>query len=70
MSRGRLTSFQMDMTRTMGRVRASLSLGKPPTSSKRLNSPKTVCWLEQYSGVISAVSEMPYMPRVRPTGQA
>jgi hypothetical protein len=50
-----LTSSQMDMTRTMGRRRAALSWLNPPTSEKRLRSPKAVNCLEQKSGVISLV---------------
>jgi len=51
-----LTSSQMDMTRTMGTLRAELSWSKPPTSAKRSRSSKALNWAVQNSGVMALLS--------------
>lgn len=43
----------------MGILRASFRAGKPPTSSKRLRSPKTSNWVEQRSGVMLLLEGRP-----------
>ena len=57
--RNRLTSSQMDMTRTMGTAKAALSCSKPPTSLKRFLSSKTSNWESQNSGVMALLAGRP-----------
>lgn len=63
---GRLTSLQMDMTSTMGRLSASLRASKPPTSVKRSRSSKATGAASQNSGLM--VLDSAGMPSTLGTG--